>query len=209
MSLSLLNVLPHPLLRYIKRNYQKLAFKQWLANRKPVPPPHIVKVNLIKTLSQKYPVKNIIETGTYMGDMLDELKRLDLDLYSIELDTYYYSRAKNIFRLYSNIHLIQGDSGQQLSKLLKNINAQTLFWLDAHFSGGKTARAALDTPIIQELQSIASHHIKNHIILIDDARLFVGDHDYPTLKEMKEFCAKFFPKHSFQVIDDMIQILSK
>ncbi len=51
--------------------------------------------------------------------------------------------------------------------------------LEANIIGDGTARAEVDTPIMQEMKLIASHQLRNHVILIDDARLFVGTADYP------------------------------
>jgi hypothetical protein len=38
------------------------------------------------------------------------------------------------------------------------------------------------SPLIQELQAIGEHHIKNHIIIIDDVRLF-GSEEWSGLQK--------------------------
>lgn len=39
-------------------------------------------------------------------------------------------------------------------------------------------------PLIAELRQISQHHVKNHTILIDDRRLFNGEHsDWNNLRE--------------------------
>ncbi len=206
---SLLEKLPHSLLRFIKRNFQSFEMSNWEKNGKPVPPPHLVKVNTIKRFQQKYNITTFIETGTYMGDMISEVKSIFSTLYTIELSEKYFIRAKKIFHSLPQIHCIQGDSAKEINTLLKTIKSPCLFWLDAHYSGGQTAIADLNTPIMQELRSIAEHKVKKHVVLIDDARLFVGNEDYPTLMQMKEFVEKKFRNHVFRVKDDIIQILPK
>jgi hypothetical protein len=52
-----------------------------------------------------------------------------------------------------------------------------LFWLDGHFCGGVSAHGDKGTPILEELNLILSHRVKEHVILIDDARLFNGTFD--------------------------------
>ena len=79
---------------------------------------------------------------------------------------------------------MHGDSGEILPELLNNINEPILFWLDGHYSAGNTSKGSLNTPIIKELVTIFQHPIKQHIILIDDARLFNGADDYPTSVEV-------------------------
>jgi hypothetical protein len=73
---------------------------------------------------------------------------------------------------YGSIELINSDSVTGLKNLLPSINEPCCFWLDAHAGAAKYARGPKDVPLLDELQIIANHHIKNHIIAIDDAHLF-------------------------------------
>lgn len=211
MFINLLQeTLPHSWLRFIKRTIQKQSVQQWKKLGKPVPPPHQIKVEAIKSLAEQYNTKVFIETGTYMGDMVSEVAPLFETLYTIELSPTYYQRATRIFKNNPNIHCLNGDSGKVIQNLLKkNITTFALFWLDAHYSGGKTARSELDSPIVMELTHIAEHSIKGHVILIDDARLFTGKDGYPELKALKRFVSQHFPTHDFRVYDDMIHIIPK
>ena len=68
--------------------------------------------------------------------------------------------------------LINNDSTKALYELLPTINEPVCFWLDAHAGAQKYARGKEDVPLLSELEAIKSHHIKNHIIAIDDAHLF-------------------------------------
>ena len=136
----------------------------------------------------------MIETGTYKGAMLDSCKGIFNKLYSIELDLKLFNLALEKYQDEPKIHNIQGDSGVELKKLINNINEPCVFWLDGHYSGGVTARSNIDTPISNEIKAIFNHKINNHIILIDDARLFDGTNDYPTLQHLKEIVGKFDPE---------------
>ena len=107
----------------------------------------------------------------------------------------------------SNVDIIQGDSGKVFPAILPQIEEPCLFWLDGHYSAGITAKGQLETPIIEELQAIFNHPEKtNHVILIDDARCFTGENDYPELSELKELVAKNLPNHIWEVKDDIIRI---
>lgn len=204
---SLLNSLPHPFLRVIKRLHQQYSIHQWMENGQPVPPPHLVKVHAIKKYCKHFDSKIFVETGTYMGDMLDEVKNEFTQLHSIELSPKYFLRAKAIFNTNSKIQLHYGDSGKVLRKLLPKLQAPTLLWLDAHYSGGTTARGTLDTPIVQELDTISRHKLKNQfVIMIDDARLFIGKNSYPKLSLLRKYIEKRFPQHKFSVENDAIII---
>ena len=74
--------------------------------------------------------------------------------------------------LNDRLTLINDDSVNALKDLLPNINQRVCFWLDAHSGAQKYARGLVDVPLLQELDVIKQHPIKNHIIAIDDAHLF-------------------------------------
>jgi hypothetical protein len=99
-----------------------------------------------------------------------------------------------------------GNSSKVLPKIIKEIEEPCLFWLDAHYSEGITVKGDKETPIMEELNHIFSHSIKDHVILIDDARCFTGINDYPSIEELKHFVLNKFPKHRFNVKDDIIRI---
>ena len=105
-----------------------------------------------------------------------------------------------------NVTILQGDSGEVLRGLLPRIDRPALFWLDGHFSDADTARSALITPIRTELDHILAHPLaRRHVILIDDARLFNGEDDYPTLESLNAVLARAgFP--ACRVQDDIIRI---
>ncbi len=184
----------------------KKLLKEWQMSGKPVPPPHIVKRLIVKEYATKFSFNILIETGTYFGDMIYAVMDTFSKLYSIELDDEMYRNALNKFKRFKHIEILHGDSGEVLCKILGNISEPCLFWLDAHYSGGLTAKNEVETPIMQEIKTILSHHIRNHCILIDDARKFVGQSNYPTIERLKEFILSKRPDSLFDVQDDIIRI---
>ncbi len=61
----------------------------------------------------------------------------------------------------------------------------------------------------QELFAIFSHPIKNHVILIDDARCFIGQNDYPELDILKQYVLEKRPEFIFDVGEDIMRIHPK
>lgn len=171
--------------------------------------PQFLKQRIIKNYAKKYKLQILIETGTYLGTTVDATKNAFLKIYSIELDRKLYHRAKNKFSKFQNIQIIRGDSSVILPKLLKKINKPCLFWLDAHFSKGITARGRKDTPIWEELTAILNHKIKNHVILIDDADSFSGKNDYPSVLEVKKIVLKEEGYSAMEIKDNIIRITPK
>jgi hypothetical protein len=127
-------------------------------------------------------------------------------IYSIELDKKLYQNAKNIYRKDKNVKIIHGDSASQLIKVVKTLKTPTLFWLDAHYSNGLTAKGNVETPILKELIAISKSKIKNHVILIDDARKFIGINDYPTIKMVQNLIKKYLLGLKLTVKEDIIII---
>jgi hypothetical protein len=168
-------------------------------------PPHILKAMRVREVSRRYGCRTLIETGTCLGEMivatLGDFERI----YSIELSAHLAARARDRLIRYRHVTIRQGDSGEVLPELLNSVQAPALIWLDAHYSGGVTARGILDSPISHELAAIAKH--PGHCILIDDAHAFVGEGGYPTLEETRVVAARHFPTYDFTVVDNIIEIL--
>lgn len=187
---------------------EKQTLYKWERNNKPIPPPHFIKQRTVKQYAKKYSINILVETGTYLGDMVDATKNTFNRIVSIELDKNLYEKATKKFNGFDHISIIHGDSAEILQKILVDITQPCLFWLDGHYSAGVTARGSLDTPIRQELQHILHHNIQGHVILIDDARCFVGQNDYPAIEELREQVLKINPDLEFEVKDDIIRIFN-
>src|SRR6266542_840268 len=147
--------------------------------------PHAIKRRAVRQYSRSYGARTLVETGTYLGDMLAAMAKSFDELHSIELSDMYYAKARARFAKKPHVHLHFGDSAVELGKIVTGLRGRALFWLDAHYSGGGTARGAIDTPIAQELWEIFRTNEAGHVILVDDARCFDGTADYPTIEEVR------------------------
>lgn len=168
--------------------------------------PHHIKRNEIAKIKNRFNLNTFIETGTYHGDMVMANIPLFEHLISIELDKSLASKAKDRFRNYSKVEILQGNSKNVLSKILKHSHASILFWLDGHYSGPGTAKSDVDTPILDELRAIRRNIPNNFAIMIDDARLFNDYNGYPSLKFIKNLINFWFPNHSLDIKNDLIII---
>jgi hypothetical protein len=151
----------------------------------------------------------LVETGTYYGDMIEALKENFEKIYTVELDEFLFKTAKKRFVKNSHIEVIHGDSGKKIKEIIQKINRPTLFWLDGHASGGETAKGEKDTPIYEELNVILKSKNLNHVIIIDDARCFGNEPDYPTLDELKKFIFSKRDNLEITVEFDSIRIIPK
>lgn len=155
---------------------------------------------------KKYPNQHFVETGTWHGDGVQCARQAGFDsVRSIELSQPLYERCRNRFKDDNRVKLYQGDSGVVLGSVISDINEPITFWLDAHYSEGDTVKGPCMSPVLQELEAIAKHHVKTHTILIDDHHDFFTDKfGGVTEDQAKEAIRKIDPCYKFQVVDDIL-----
>lgn len=192
--------------RLRQRVRDKRELREWEQSGRPVPPPPGVKRKILSAYGRAFGPKIMIETGTFQGDTTYALRDQFERIFSIELSSALAELARNRFRSFPQIRIFEGDSAEILPTLMRELSGPCLFWLDGHYSGGITARGTIDTPVMSELETILAHGVKDHVILIDDARLFVGADGYPAIEELREFIKQRRPSYQFDVIHDVIRI---
>ena len=168
------------------------------------------KVRIIRSYIERFQPQIFIETGTYRGDTLGKIKERVQKAYSIEVGNELYKKACERFAKEikaGNLELFLGDSRAVLPKILAEVREPAIFWLDAHYSGAGTAKADIITPIEEELKLIFGHPIRKHIILIDDARDFIGEGDYPTPDTIQKLAES--AGYSFEMKDNIFRLVPK
>jgi hypothetical protein len=183
-----------------------LSHRQWVRDGAIPPPPPEVKQRIVRQHGKRWKLGRFVETGTYRGDMVAEVCDGFESVVSIELSEDLHRQAVARHSETTNVTLLQGDSAALLPTVIAELQEPALFWLDAHFSAGITARGVVDTPVKQELQMILSPDQPPHVVLIDDARLFDGTNDYPTLAELRQTMISLRPGWVCEVADDIIRI---
>lgn len=193
--------------RIFRRTRSTLRFLQWVARSYSGPPPHIVKIAAVKRYAKRYAIRSFVETGTLRGDMIQGILREFSDITSIELDSTLAEQARYKFRHCRNVRVVQGDSTLMLPAIVQSLRVPTIFWLDAHYSGGVTARGTVDTPIQEEISCLLRHPLIATVILIDDARCFDGTNGYPRLDALATLVARIQPDLNFSVCNDIIRLI--
>lgn len=192
--------------RYRNRRKDLRKLHDWLRNGRPVPPPHIVKQLAVREYADRFKLRNLVETGTYHGDMVEAVRDRFDRIVSVEVDATLHKEACRRFRSFSQITLLHGDSGSVLKDVVPRLDHPSLFWLDGHYSGAGTGKGLLNTPVERELRHIFLGSVIDHVILIDDARDFGGQADYPDLDRLREFVRHYRPDWTFEVRDDIIRM---
>lgn len=144
------------------------------------------KRQIIRYYADRYHLLTFVETGTYKGDMLEDMLGVFPELHSVEFDHALASKAVHRFWDAPRVCVYEGDSGTVLPRIISGrITNPALFWLDAHPANG----TAQDTPIpvLAELKAILASPIKGHVVLIDDAISFERpDPGFPSIQEIAD-----------------------
>jgi hypothetical protein len=198
-------LVPQFVLNELRKRRGKKKFDEWKKRGCPLPPPHIVKQMTISEYQQKYKYSILVETGTYLGAMVEAQKKRFKNIFSVELGVDLYNKAIKKFENDKNVIIMLGDSGKVLPQILLDITEPAIFWLDGHYSSGITARGEKDCPIFEELKAIFNSKKFSHILLIDDARCYNGEGDYPTIRELTEYIRRKNEKYRVEVKHDIIR----
>lgn len=180
--------------------------RSWERAGRPAPAPDLYKRAVVRAYGAAFRTRVLIESGTYLGGMVEATRREFAAVHSIELDDALFAQASRRFANARNVTIHHGDSGNVIGEILKDLREPALFWLDGHYSEGFTAKGELSTPIVAELQQVLRHSIAEHVILVDDARCFNGTDDYPTIDDVRQLVASLRPDRVVSVRNDILRI---
>lgn len=168
----------------------------------------IVQPQLLTDLRFELGLTRAIETGTRLGNGAATLAAIFPEVFTIELSPELHAAATQRFAANPRVTVVHGDSGTELARQM-NSQVPTLYFLDAHWSGGPTAGEEIDCPIRDELPALAQGH-PDDCILIDDAHLFEEPPEWrkaakwPPLAELIELVLAIHPDHYVSVVGDQI-----
>jgi len=131
-------------------------------------PPDDLVLSLRKALGIRY----FIETGTFTGKTAEWAARCFQRVYTVEFSQEIWFRAQKRLGPLKNVISMFGHSAEVLSKVVSELDGPAICWLDAHWSGGDTYGSFDECPLLAELKVLRS--VRDSIILIDDARLFLS-----------------------------------
>lgn len=170
------------------------------------PPPFFVRRAMLLSEAREIGARIFVETGTFLGDTTWSFREKFNRIYTVEVEPGLANLARDRFKNNLSISVIEGDSGEQLPNICKEINAPCIFFLDGHYSGGFTGQGRNECPILEELCAIFNHTTFPFRIIIDDARLFGANPTYPSLADIEQFMSTQGTKMRLRVENDAIII---
>lgn len=188
------------LFHWYKNVAAPVEYRLWRLRGSPGPKmPHLLKQRVIQEYAREYDLAVFVETGTNYGHMIHVQEDHFREIYSIELDPDKAESARRKFSGNSKIHILEGDSGVVLPRLLPTLKDPCIFWLDGH-------DFEMSTPVKLELSALFLDAARGHVILIDDANWFNGSGGYPALDELRQRVACEYPGRQMEVTDNIIRI---
>ncbi len=158
-----------------------------------------------KSLLEQYAVGDtFVETGSQEGWTFYVAKEYGFGtMYGIELMEKFFIHSTERFKDESNIHIFFGESPDILTGLCPLLTEPATFWLDAHASGPDIPGGKYGPcPLIQELEAIATSPCKDHVIMIDDIRLFgTNEWDYVDQQTIINLLYKINSKYNITYAD--------
>jgi len=128
---------------------------------------------LVLWLSKTFGIDTFVETGTNRAETAIWASDNFEQVFTVEAYEPLHRKAVETFGHRKNIHFLKGDSRSYIHSITNSLTKPAIFWLDAHWCGEHTSGKSDECPIIGELRALNSSSIQ-HLVLIDDARLFLA-----------------------------------
>ena len=154
----------------------------------------------------RYTNKYFLETGTYQGDTTQLVADSGLfeKIYTVEFSEILHRDAVSRFAQTPAVHCFHASSRTDLWTLIQDIRDPITFWLDAHWSsaGNVGVDSEVICPVLEELEQIKKHPIKNHTIIVDDMRRMDGKHFPVTIQQILQKIREINPNYIFRGYTD-------
>mmetsp|Transcript_156620 Transcript_156620/g.380381 ORF Transcript_156620/g.380381 Transcript_156620/m.380381 type:complete len:191 (-) Transcript_156620:14-586(-) len=122
----------------------------------------------------------LVETGTFLGQTVIPIAHHFKEVHTIEIKPECFEAAKLFsWKAKAPIHFHLGASHELLGSLVSRLKRRTLFYLDAHYSGGISGGDSDEVPLLKELRIIGRGYTGlAGLVVIDDLALFGKVHKF-------------------------------
>jgi hypothetical protein len=159
----------------------------------------------------------LIETGTWFGDGVQCAFDAGYEkVYSCDINSECVLNAKKRFKD-RDFTAVLKPSELALKDILDDIDQRCIIFLDGHampkdghpstreFGSSTLLENALTCPLMEELQIIKDHHIKDHVILIDDFQCFdTWCFNQLSYDDVLNFVSTINPKYKSLIKNDVV-----
>jgi hypothetical protein len=128
---------------------------------------------LILWMREAYGMDTFIETGTNKAETSMWAAGAFGRVITVEGYEPLYRSAVAQYGSTKNIEFLLGNSPAKLREIIPTLTTPAIFWLDAHWCGTETFGLSAECPVLEEIQIINGSSLP-HVLLVDDARLFLA-----------------------------------
>jgi len=167
---------------------------------------------IVLKFKEKASIRNFVETGTFKGNTSFWAAAHFENVYTIEIDPAISKSTSSRPDCPGNIEFFTGNSKDVLPGLVTRLSGPAVFWLDGHWCNVTEIGKDMECPLMDEIRAL--HQFKDSVILIDDARAFLGPlpppHEkaqWPRIDEVFLLLKKQFPHNLVTIADDVIYCL--
>ncbi|RFM26491.1 class I SAM-dependent methyltransferase [Deminuibacter soli] len=164
---------------------------------------------IVLQFKDKGNIRNFIETGTYQGGTSFWAARHFEQVATVEIDPAISKATASKPDCPANIRFYVGNSKDVLPEMVKPLTGRSIFWLDGHWCNVTEMGKDMECPLMDEIRALA--HLKDAVILIDDARAFLGplppphnNADWPRIDEVFALLKQQYPDNLVTIADDVI-----
>lgn len=159
-------------------------------------------------------IQNFVETGTFKGGTCFWAAQHFNKVATIEIDPKISKETSSRSDCPSNIDFYIGDSKDVIKEVINSLDGRAIYWLDGHWCNTSEFGKDDECPLMDELKAIATR--KSDLILIDDARAFLGplppphnSDSWPRIDEIIIFLKSKFPESFVTISEDVIFCIPK
>lgn len=101
--------------------------------------------------------------------------------------------------------ILEGDSGVLVPQVVAQLDRPALFWLDAGYYGVDLTKGDLSR-LLTELRAILSSPVRDHVVLMDDARMFVGTEGKFNASQLVSWIKREYPDRKVEIVRDIFRV---
>jgi hypothetical protein len=152
--------------------------------------------------------RNLIEVGTFRGEMARRCASIFNVVWTIELDHELAERATASLRDLTHVTVFEGSGLVWLPDLFENYGAAfQLVFLDGHYSGAGTALGPDAEPAVKELDVLLPFARSIRAIVVDDFRCLGVNDGFPKKWELLRAAEEKWQEIGYQVIVQNDQVI--
>jgi SAM-dependent methyltransferase len=164
---------------------------------------------LVVLIRNQLGIFTFVETGTFSGNTAFWASNEFKQVITVERSEMIFNQTHQTYGHVKNIEFICGDSTHELNRLIPTLTQPAIFWLDSHWSGGDTFGKDEECPLLNELEAFKNARCQ-HVLLIDDARLFSSPpplphkiEQWPTLMQITDSFNRIFQNFYVVIFEDV------